>query len=473
LNDAFEVNWSDVHKWGTKWAENNIGGKKGAVQKLFALMLSGGPRKTAILDPNVQFYTIEQWEKKTNTSVEDGFFFGSEDTNIQIDLAKWRKLVGNDYILVQHGKLKDKKQSVNPFLLKGDSKWVENTVIFKPTLMLKASLYVQMVAEVRKHFGTTKAVIGMTREKLGSKVGTRDYKVQLQKAFPNAAAKALKNNWDFGTHILRKIYVNAACDIFKQQLRQVTGKLADRGVIMQTFLAHEGSLGTFLSYANLVVNFDTKIKERFSLPPDHLVRLFTNDLEFLKEENRQLRAEMAEMKQMMILVLNKPTALNAPDTDLRHFQGTAEEKYIAGVKLLEKNRLKVSVKNLRGLGIGNGTISKCRNKFANKGLPVEKSEKEEKVEEPVVAMTDDDGDLGYKVIVPKMPDSVPRSDYPNNNAGTKQFKAATKLANAERTKRNRDVKKFGESNVTTAEDCDGQIQKKLKIAKGIVRDVCL
>jgi 6-pyruvoyl-tetrahydropterin synthase len=34
LNDAYEMQWSDVQTVATKWAENTIGGKRGAVQKL-------------------------------------------------------------------------------------------------------------------------------------------------------------------------------------------------------------------------------------------------------------------------------------------------------------------------------------------------------------------------------------------------------------------------------------------------------
>lgn len=451
LSDSFIEKWSNIQRVATRWAQNKEGGKTEAVQKLMSAELSAGMRKTAVLDANVQFYTLEQWEKLTGDSVEDGFYFGTEDRQLPADLKAWQKLVGPGHIIVQHGKLKDKDQAINKYLLKGDSRFVENTVVFKPTLIFTADKIVKLVAEVRKHFKLTKPTT-LSREKLGANVGTRDYKDLLTEAFPASAAKAAARKWSFGTHIARKIYVNAAVDIYKDQIRIVTGnKRANRGILMQTFLSHEGSLGTFLSYANMVINFDDKIKEKFSLPPDHLVRLFTHDLERLREENIEMKAQMAAMTQMFKMSIAQPakitTTLQLPQKkgdktvttvvigNLRQFRGSAKAKYIAGVRLLEKNGLTTSTKNLKGLGLGNSTISNWRKYYKVHPFPDEKEPEEvadaaatlDEKEEKVTDVAADDGDLGYKVIVPAMPDPVPRSDFDKSSQGTKRHKAAAKV----------------------------------------------
>ena len=160
--------------------------------------------------------------------------------------------------------------------------------------------------------------------------------------------------------------------------------------------------------------------------------------------------------------------------DLRQFQGNAQEKYIAGVRLLESYGLKTSTTNLKKLGLGNSTISKWRKYYKTGKFPDEKQEEVKEVAvAPAVPMQDDD--LDSKVIVPALPEPEPRSNFQKGIKGTNEHKVAAKLANAERTKRKRDEKTFGETNVATVEECkktDGNIQKRIKLSKGRVRDIC-
>jgi hypothetical protein len=220
-----------------------------------------------------------------------------------------------------------------------------------------------------------------------------------------------------------------------------------------------------------------------SLPPAHLVRMFTHDLKRHEDEIAELRAMVAKLigrnKRHATFTTTEKTQDGSVEVKqvehqletLHDYTMGAKEKYITAVRRLQANGINVSAKNLKQMGIGNGSIAKYRKMYPdNVGFPEEKKKVVEVEKQP----TEDD--IGYKIVVPEQPEPVPRSQYPSGSAGTKEHKQETKLANQLRTKRKRDIAKFGEANTTTEEECESKghtIKKKMKVAPGIVRDVCV
>jgi hypothetical protein len=199
-----------------------------------------------------------------------------------------------------------------------------------------------------------------------------------------------------------------------------------------------------------------------------MVRLFLHDLEKMRTELNELR-ENQESGKSANTVKFTTKAKNSVQLERLHDASTTEQRYINAVHLLEANNIETSQKNLKKLGIGSSTISKFR-----KNKPVPK--RVEAIKKDDAEVKKDGESLGYKVIVEPMPDKLDRGDFPEGSAGTKKFKTATKVANNQRTKRNRTIAKFGATNVTTKEECEankGHWIKKRQKVKGVVRDVCV
>jgi hypothetical protein len=226
-----------------------------------------------------------------------------------------------------------------------------------------------------------------------------------------------------------------------------------------------------MAYVNLRINYDLKVMERLSIPPEHLVRLFQTDLQIHHDRIAKLEALVATLiktntKQPTLLIKTEDGTVE-----------TAEQRYIAAVTQLISQGVNPSALHIKKMGIGSSTISRFRKKYPDNKFPV--------VEKKVVAAVqleqkdaeeEEKSELGYKVVVPEQPEAVHRSKFPKGSVGSKEHKAATKTANAARTKRNRDVKTYGLANVTTQDECAAKghtIKKRQKLGKGVIRDICV
>jgi hypothetical protein len=209
-----------------------------------------------------------------------------------------------------------------------------------------------------------------------------------------------------------------------------------------------------------------------TIPPEHLVRLFQTDLQIHHDRIAKLEA-LVETLMKNNTQQQQPTVLIKTEED--GTVETAEQRYITAVTQMIAQGVKPSALNIKKKGIGSSTITKFRKKYPNNKFP--------EVSKKVVAAvqleqkdTDEKSEMGYKIVVPEQPEAVPRSKFPKGSVGSKEHKAATKTANAARTKRNRDVKTYGLDNVTTQEECASKghtIKKRQKIGKGVVRDICM
>jgi hypothetical protein len=123
----------------------------------------------------------------------------------------------------------------------------------------------------------------------------------------------------------------------------VTGKISDRAIVMSTFLSHEGSLTTFMAYVNLRINYDIKVKERLSIPPEHMVRLFQTDLQIHNDRIAKLEALV---ETLMKNNTQQPTLLIKVDDGTIE---TAEQRYIAAVTQLISQGIKPSALNIKNI----------------------------------------------------------------------------------------------------------------------------
>ena len=93
----------------------------------------------------------------------------------------------------------------------------------------------------------------------------------MEEYFPNASALSVRNNWQFGSHYLRKLYANSSFAIYSDKIQQVTGKYVDKSVFISAVCGHSGSIQTSLSYVNVHVKFgyDPKV---FDPPSKEILR---------------------------------------------------------------------------------------------------------------------------------------------------------------------------------------------------------
>ncbi len=333
-----------------------------------ALEAAGGMRQGALKDPSVEYFTLTQWNAMDN----DIPFRLGDDQGIEISQEHAKDTFGARFIIIQSGVLKDSNQAINKFLLKGDSRYVENRAVRKPTLILTAKQIVDGIQAYRQHFNYTKARLErMKRSKITNLNRSRRIKEIMTENFPRSAAHAAKFGWNFNTHFMRKLYANACWEIYRDQLRQYTGRVIDRGVFMQSILAHQGSLATFLSYANVEVtfnNFDAKV---LTAPPEQLMRTFYTELQELKQQMSALMRANSDMKVKVAAVEQteveeEKVNLKARDKSkvvvqtLKSFQGSQEAKVREGIKRLNKANVKLTQANLKALNLGSTTLTRFK-----------------------------------------------------------------------------------------------------------------
>ncbi len=210
-------------------------------QSVLAVMAACGARKVEVLAPMCKFYTFSQYLKKhPDLPIRIGL----------IDLPGVEKGINPAFLLVQVGVAKDSEQRMNKLIDHDEEHpaYVEPRVVLKPTVHLRAAQVVAMVKRIRQVLGVKK---GRDMRYYGALVGTRDYRDAIDSALPIVAKHAEENQWNLGTHIMRKAYAAAAWMFYKDRVTAIRGSPVDRSVFMSGVLAHQGSLDTVLSYANL------------------------------------------------------------------------------------------------------------------------------------------------------------------------------------------------------------------------------
>mgnify|MGYP006908578009 CR=1 FL=1 len=456
---------------------------------LISIETSCGCRMGAIGDPNIEFLTYPQWERrKKKLGVSGSFRLGTvsdvfdddDEPSIEVDEDMFGQTIGMEYVIVQVGVLKDPSTSINSFIDEADERWVPPRVLVKPSIILTAKEIVAGVKEFRQIANITKKnFVGRERS---SNIWSNKVSPVIKKMYPRAAAKSKANNWSFGSHYGRKLYANASYEIYANQLRSITSKYMDRSIWISYMLGHMGSIQTSLSYANVSVEFGIKDKN-LSLPPEHQVRLLQGQIDFLMKmftdlkKQRNEEASVDDLEQRNI-VNKAEVSLYNNDNEIvtlkkhrrRNFKGDADlNKVVRDIwVLLESNNITVNNETLRHMGLGRGTIGKYL-KLNNLSFQKKKKDAVAAVPEPVA---------------PPVPEPVPkkkrkRIELPEGQKViAKQATPSQKLKGAALEKRNReylnrDIETFGPENVLQDEsECEGDILKNQKLGPKTTRDIC-
>ena len=503
LRDKYHEDYDETILKVLKWDKvgNDSKLKKDSILLLLSSMACMGCRKTAILDPNVEFYTYKEYQEKLKrdglyqrqmrlgvwkdaTTPDKEFSFLIDDKNA------YEKLFGSfANVIVQVGVLKDANQSMNKYLTdKNDKRLMPNKVVIKPTIILDAQTVVDNIKKFRSIHDITKENF-VSRKKSGAKVSTRNIKPFMIEYFPAAYALSESHRWEFGCHYLRKFYANSSYLVYKDQMKALTGKYIDRSIWASCVLAHSGSLQTSLSYMNLDVSFGFN-PEVFAIPDKELLRNMFNMITELKRENEAFKKEIKD--QVRTIVLEGPKDENVAlftvkgknvsvrkvrkykdvDTDIRE-----------SIKALKQAGVPHSSNNIMDMGFGRPPIQEFTRKFPEemkmslwlmlpKGRLVERSDAHDEIDEKHF----EEDDVKDSVVAPApkkaktMPANVPSHPLPE---GTKVIVPKHKKAASHAEAIKRDQKRFGPDNVLLEDkDCEGTIEKNVLLAKKLTRDLC-
>jgi hypothetical protein len=252
--------------------------RKDVMGLLLALETACGSRKGSYMDPTIKYMTYTDYQQSRSKAgkAKQPLGFGianDEEDLIFVDLDGWNSVVedGSNFILVVVGVLKNKEESINRFLVKGDNRWVLSRVLIKPTLTLTAAQVVRGVARFRSYFNITPETFRGRRAE-ANRFGSAWIGPILKNYYPQSWAKAQLANDPMGSHYCRKIFANASYKVYKDQIAMLTKRRIDRSIWISRVLGHsKDSLFTFLSYTVVQIHMDMSPKV-FSLPPLELVR---------------------------------------------------------------------------------------------------------------------------------------------------------------------------------------------------------
>ena len=372
-----------------------------------------------------------------------------------------------NHVIVQLGVLKDKAQSTNKY--KSEAEFVPNKILIKPSIIFDAQTVVDTVKHFRKTFNINKKAF-KGRVAATNAWGTAVFHPLLKDYYRAAYAKSKQRKWVFGSHYMRKLYAVASYNIYQTQITQMTGKFVDQSYWISTVLAHAGSIATSLSYSNVVVSFGFKV-ELFKTPPDHLISLFAGQLKHLQATvdalKRKVEKEVPAVERVMSesaspevgFLTSDGTVVILPKHTKRRFEDDDDRIRTVQtfVELLEQRGLPASARNLGKLGFGRPTVLLWQR--YNKSIEDETSSSE----------NEEDDDCHN----PEPATNKVRPQHPL----LKRFQRViaprppTQRARAEALQRDR--RRFGSKNVLEDEsDCHGLIQRNVKLAKKLHRDLC-
>jgi len=368
--------------------------KKDVTGLLIAIETSCGTRKGGIIDPNVEFYSFQQWRAKRtkNGFPETVFGFGKEDDDdafLKMDEAKFidtfQNETGMEHVIVQKGVLKSKEEAINKYLDAGDDRWIMQRAYSKPCLVLTAKEIVKGVRRFRSYFDLKKSTFRGRRIE-SNNFGSNQIRPIMSKYFSQSMAKANANGWNFGTHHGRRCYAVAAWGIYGDQVQMVTSKYIDRSRFMSKILFHDpNSLNTYLSYNTVVVQFKMSEEVFKSIPKERerdlyaLIQNMQNQIDDLKKNIQNKNAIDLVLKDSMLIAFVDRQGENVTirKRQKRTYKSTSDrdtEIQLYKTKLLDSN-VEVSISNLQRLGFSKNTI----NDFS-KRKPIIRKKKKEKSE---------------------------------------------------------------------------------------------
>ena len=493
LENKYEIEWSFVTRQMRKYISylelpDDEFTTLHAVALEFLVECNAGPRKISVLDPIVRFYTYDNYMEHLDSlslTKPTVFRIGDEDSSITITdveaaLSKFKR----ENMLVQVGVAKDKNQRDNQYLLPSDDRWTDGAVVFKPTCIFSAADTIRCVDRIRRHFDLsmkTRPTDSQARVKMGRLIHSRAMTAVLKADWAPLYNHAARHGFDLGSHIFRKIDAVAIASPelgYLENIHQLTGRRLDAVVLQAHVLRHSGSYATVQAYSNIHISWG--LDPKILIQPDKaLLRNLLSEMEFLREEYKQLKIDMSQVSKASLesvriiensdkglsdveKAINKLRKRGVPakwrtiresDEDIRFVLYKLRE---AGAPLTKKNAISAKV--------GSSRFSEYRQRNNGVLLPDgwTPGGRKEGVEEETAAAPKRKREeptglpAGAKVIVPQQ------------EVTGKKRKV---IAQRNKQKVKRDAERFGGPDNVTTECEGGNITKAVEI-KGVVRDIC-
>ncbi len=376
LNDKFVEVYEDVAGKVTTmytFGMQNLPSAVAVASLILAIMASCGCRRGEVLDPSVTFEPYNRTGGAFHLGNQDKL----EDENVRVSETAFGETIGFTNVIVQTGIFKDRNQRMNQFVKPDDDRFTPHRAVVKVTIILTAQQIVDAVNAIRTSNNITIANYP-GRIQMDKVWPSSLFTPLLKKYFPNAVQKAKLHGWPLNTHYLRKFYSNASFALYEERIRQFTNRHIDKSVWSRKILAHEGSLATSLSYANVVVEFQLPVGALKTMPCD-LVRKNQAEVLSLQQRIEDLEAKINQMNQCQSI--SKPAfrlqnqvsfeqngrMVCIPKYHRRMYQNN-DERFSAvkdAIEQLRNNEIQVTPTNLLKLGFGTKTLREFRQKHGD------------------------------------------------------------------------------------------------------------
>jgi len=503
LQDGFTEDWGNIDSAVRAMFRRGDEGsaKTYGASTLLALEICVGARKTAFLDPNVKFYTWEDWKsnhRHDNRNEMGANDIGSEEISLTIlqDLAS-DKFTSS--VIVQVGILKDAKNKLQKHLLEEDRD--DPRYLVKPCLIYTAEYLVKKINEFRRKFNISKENF-VDRRRAGASWDTRLFHPLLKEYFRDTFNHVERKGWRIGSHHMRRIYVMATIHFFKDSAEQASGgKVLAQSVWMALVLGHMGSVNTTISYSNLKIIYQPP-HEAFQTPPLELIKQLAKQVFDMQEQIDKLTRAQSTVEASTV-IMNESSCNTAafvtPGGKIvtlqkhtkRKFSDDADKRTTVKklARSLTDNKIEVNAANLGRLGIGRELqrqfLSKRNSSDDESSAPMEEQKQQQVSAEPAPNApppTEDKKDLDEKHSDEQESNRQAQQQtgygankkYAKLTAKQKVISYSSDLSEAANTERHRrDLKKFPNGKVLEKkpENSAGILIPKVHLGPKLVRDV--
>ena len=445
-----------------------------------------GARKGEFLDPNIKFYTYAEWKRRQ----------GRDATTIPLGTDADHLNITNpdaelgSHLLVQVKVLKDTDQKSNKYQ-DSDGALVPNRVVIKPTLFYDAQEIVDKIAAFRKKYNITKASF-TNRVSASNNWGSALFKPVLKQFYHSSWAKSKQKGWSIGSHFGRKLYAVASFGVYKDSVQTASSEIVREASWISMVLAHQGSVATSLSYANVQVNFNIK-PSALEMPNDKVIEEIYRELIFLRGRvdtlTKQTGIVVTANKQQAGFVKADGTIVNLERHSKRKYVDEQDRKDVFdGVAAdLTRHGLPITQENVAKLGLGRSmqrdfidTPNK-RTRELPSNLAEQKHEQpnRETPAAPKAAEAPNRPDAQqtktrkrHKEQNKKHTESNP-GKYHTLQDNEKVIAPKPKGEKAREIAHQRDKEVFGEDKVIQEEECEGKVTEEVELSKKKWRKLCV
>lgn len=485
LRDAYNVNFQDIDTATRElFAYGNSGSeKKYGAATLLALGTCCGARKGEFLDPHIKFYTYAEYKQSSNKIP-----LGTEVEHVDI-VNPDEEL--SSHLLVQVGVLKDADQKTNKYFADDGENLVPNRVVIKPTLFYDAQAIVDKIKAFRIKYNINKRSF-TDRVRASNNWGSALFKPVLKQFYRASYTKSKQKHWSIGSHFGRKLYAVASFGVYKDSVQSASNEIVREASWISMVLAHQGSVGTSLSYANVQVNFNIK-PVALEMPPKELMEEMYRELQFLRKQVDKLTKEKGVVittnKQEVGFITKDGQVVQLERHNKRNFIDDADRKatFERYAGELTKHGLSVTNENIKKLGLGRDIQREFVPKRKKRAQKSPRDLAEQKDEEPSAhaPSAPPPTDAPHRANEQRAQQRKRHNQHAQQHAQAQPGKYHTLQDNekviapqpkgekAREVAHQRDKEAYGDDKVIQEEQCEGTVTEPVELSKKKWRKLCV